>query len=88
MYLIYIDRETYTKDEKLCLQCFSGTDYTSSRGNIPKRTEGTLEWIFDHPKYKEWSSEDPALSSSHIWISGSPGCGVCSTYCTKVSSVV
>jgi len=74
MYLINIHRETYTEDEKQCLQCFSGTDYTSSRALIPERTEGTLEWIFDHPQYTEWSKED---TSSHMWISGSPGCGVC-----------
>jgi len=76
MYLTCIDREKYTEDEKKCLQCFSGTDYTTSRENIPERTEGTLDWIFKHSEYQAWTSEDSDASSSHLWISGSPGCGM------------
>ncbi|KAH0556424.1 hypothetical protein GP486_005657 [Trichoglossum hirsutum] len=60
----------YDKERKECLASlqFDNTRYDK----IPKEHEGSLEWLWAHEQYREWSTSD---TSRVLYIEGKPGSG-------------
>ncbi|RFU35449.1 hypothetical protein B7463_g869, partial [Scytalidium lignicola] len=59
-------------DQDALLKRFWTSDYEAHRRRNPLRLPGTCEWLFHHPKYKQWLQDK---SSSLLWLSANPGCG-------------
>ncbi|KAL8874708.1 MAG: hypothetical protein Q9198_006845, partial [Flavoplaca austrocitrina] len=55
-----------------CHRAFKTSDYESLKNINPDRAEGTCEWVFKHPCYRNWY-ENPY--DDLLWISADPGCG-------------
>ncbi|KAL8762358.1 MAG: hypothetical protein Q9184_001620 [Pyrenodesmia sp. 2 TL-2023] len=55
-----------------CHRTFKTSDYESLKNINPDRAEGTCEWVFKHPCYRNWY-ENP--NDDLLWISADPGCG-------------
>ncbi|KAF8542448.1 hypothetical protein BDD12DRAFT_728756, partial [Trichophaea hybrida] len=60
----------YDKERKECLQFLQYDD--TRYGKIVKEHRGSLEWLWDHPKYLQWSASP---TSSLLYIEGKPGSG-------------
>ncbi|KAF8545003.1 hypothetical protein BDD12DRAFT_331915 [Trichophaea hybrida] len=60
----------YDKERKECLR-FLQHDNTQY-GKISKEHHGSLEWLWKHPQYLEWST---STTSSLLYIEGKPGSG-------------
>jgi DNA replication protein DnaC len=53
-------------------------DYATARNAIPKRHEGTLEWVLRDNHYIDWIED----RTKFLWISGNPGVGKTGTIAT------
>ncbi|KAL8863359.1 MAG: hypothetical protein Q9178_000039 [Gyalolechia marmorata] len=55
-----------------CHRIFKTSDYESLKNLNPDRADGTCEWVFKHPSYREWYHNG---YDDFLWISADPGCG-------------
>ncbi|KAL9023532.1 MAG: hypothetical protein Q9196_007145, partial [Gyalolechia fulgens] len=55
-----------------CHRTFKTSDYESLKNLNPDRLDGTCEWVFKHPSYREWYHNE---YDDLLWISADPGCG-------------
>lgn len=58
--------------ERHCIALFNSCDIADYKSTIPRRVEGTCQWVLTNPQYLYWVSETKA---SLLWISGYPGSG-------------
>ena len=63
----------YTDEESQCFETLRTSDYQGVKDHNPPRLAGTCDWLFNHPKFLEWSSKSP--TSKLLWVSADPGCG-------------
>ncbi|KAF8542328.1 hypothetical protein BDD12DRAFT_729388, partial [Trichophaea hybrida] len=60
----------YDKERQACLRSLQHDDTRYDK--ISEEHHGSLEWLWVHPKYKEWSA---SRTSSLLYIEGKPGSG-------------
>jgi hypothetical protein len=65
-------------DEQKCHQKFLTMDYATARNAIPKRHDGTLEWVLRDNHCIDWVED----RTNFLWISGNPGAGKTGTIAT------
>ena len=68
----------FTEAEKAYLQTLWFPNMNFRRRNIQRPTNGTCNWLFDNPEFKNWLTEDPEThlgSRQVLQIKGSPGSG-------------
>ncbi|KAL6890890.1 ankyrin repeat-containing domain protein [Trichoderma evansii] len=68
-----LDGLLYIEHDKERRECRASLYFENSRyGKISKEHEGSLEWIWTHDQYKEWSKPD---ASRFLYLQGKPGSG-------------
>ncbi|KAF8541192.1 hypothetical protein BDD12DRAFT_531320 [Trichophaea hybrida] len=60
----------YNKERNECLRFLQHDDTRYDK--ISEEHRGSLEWLWEHPKYKQWSA---SATSSLLYIEGKPGSG-------------
>jgi len=62
--------------EERCLHSLAFPSMDSRRLGIEEPAEETCSWLFEHPMYQQWDSQDEvAMSHDLLWIKGKPGSG-------------
>ncbi|KAL8925462.1 MAG: hypothetical protein Q9172_002224 [Xanthocarpia lactea] len=65
--------ESYENSKaRVCHRIFKTSDYEGLKNLNPDRADGTCEWVFKHPSYREWYDNG---CDDLLWISADPGCG-------------
>ncbi|KAK4163853.1 hypothetical protein QBC43DRAFT_318827 [Cladorrhinum sp. PSN259] len=59
-------------DIKACLDTLYFPEYRARRSNVSQAHHSTFDWIWKHPKYRQWEN---SRASSLIWLQGKPGSG-------------
>ncbi|KAK1237949.1 hypothetical protein MKX08_002528 [Trichoderma sp. CBMAI-0020] len=64
---------TYIEHDKERQECHASLYFDNSRyGKVSQEHEGSLDWIWTHDKYQEWSKPN---SSRFLYLQGKPGSG-------------
>ncbi|KAK3987538.1 hypothetical protein QBC44DRAFT_294981 [Cladorrhinum sp. PSN332] len=59
-------------DIKACLDMLYFPEYRARRNNVSPAHHTTFDWIWKHPKYRQWEN---SRASSLMWLQGKPGSG-------------
>ena len=70
------------ESEKAAVRIFNDVDVNEYRSSLPKRIDGTCQWVLHTPEYHSWATESEATL---LWITGHPGSGktVLSSFLTQ-----
>ncbi|KAK2778956.1 ankyrin repeat protein [Colletotrichum kahawae] len=69
---IHSSDRSFSESEKNCMTLLRVFDVEEYRLLLPKPTEGTCQWILNHPLFASWNEK----TGNHIlWLMGHPGCG-------------